>query len=79
VFEEVVIRYFHPQLKIGLQDIRNAWLLSSPFVKLTTAIHRGNLVYRVPGSGIRISFRTLRKGLLKKRLVIRLPVQLLPF
>lgn len=79
MFEEIVIRYFHPGFNIGLQDIRNAWLLYQPPVKLITTIYRGNLVFRLPGSGKRVSYRTLKKGLVKKTIVLKLPVQLLPF
>jgi hypothetical protein len=79
MFEEIIIRYLHPEYNIGLQNIRNAWLLNKPPVKLTTTTYRGNLVFRIPGSGKRISYRTLKKGLVKKTIVIRQPINLLPF
>ena len=66
MFEEIIIKYFNPQYNIGLQDIRNAWLLSKPPTKLTTTIYRSSLIYRFPVSGKRISYRTLKKGLIKK-------------
>jgi len=66
MFEEIVITYYHPQLNIGISDIRNAWLLTDPPVKLSTSLHRGSLVFRVPVIGSRISYRTLKKGLIKK-------------
>lgn len=79
VFEEVIIKYFNPIYNIGLQDIRNAWLLENTPVKLKTAIYRGNLIFRLPASGKRISYLTLKKGLMKKTIVLRLPLDLLPF
>ena len=79
MFNEIIIQYYHPSLKIGLQDIRNAWMIADKPFKLTTSLHRGRLVFRVPGSGKRISYLTLKKGLIKKRIVIRQPVYLLPF
>lgn len=79
LFEYLVINYIHPGLGIGLQNIRNAWLPENEPVKLTTTLHRGNLIYRIPGSGKRISYRTLKKGLIKKQLIIRQSLQLLPF
>jgi hypothetical protein len=79
VFEEVIIKYFHPGYNIGLQDIRNAWLLGRSPVKLKTTTYRGNLIFRVPGSGKRISYLTLKKGLVKKTIVIRQHYELLPF
>jgi hypothetical protein len=79
VFEEIEIQFYHPVLKIGLQDIRNAWMITDKPFKLTTALHRGRLSFRIPGSGKRISYLTLKKGLIKKRIIIRQPVYLLPF
>ncbi len=77
--EEIIITHFHPQLNIGLQDIRTAWLLTNTPVKLTTTLHRGNLVFRMPVSGKRISYRSLKKGLVKKNIVIHQSIELLPF
>ncbi|MEO6330310.1 MAG: hypothetical protein ABIO55_15355 [Ginsengibacter sp.] len=77
--EEIIITHFHPLLNIGLQDIRSVWLLTNTPVKLTTTLHRGNLVFRIPVSGKRISYRSLKKGLVKKKIVIRQHVELLPF
>ena len=77
----IEIKYFHPQLMIGLENIKGAWLLfdiKNP-VELKTIMHQGNLYYRMPNTGKRISYRTLKKGLVKKKITIRLPVQLLPF
>jgi hypothetical protein len=79
MFEEVIINYYHPGYNIGLQDIRNAWLLTYPPVRLSTSIYRGNLVFRIPITGKRISYRSLKKGLIKKRLSIKVPLNLLPF
>ncbi len=79
MFKEIIISHFHPVFNIGLQDVRNAWLLSKPAVKLTTTIYRGNLIFRVPGSGKRISYRTLKKGLIRKKIMIPIPYQILPF
>lgn len=79
MFEEITIRYFHPVLKIGMHDIRNLWLLEPFPVKLINSLHQGNLVYRIPRSGKRISYKTLKKGLIKKTMILRLPVYLLPF
>lgn len=79
MFEEVIINYFHPGYNIGLQDIRNAWLLSSTPVRLSTCIYRGSLIYRIPVTGKRVSYRSLKKGLIKKTIRLRLPIQLLPF
>lgn len=79
MFEEIVIKYFHPVYQLGIQDIRNVWLLTEKPVRLTTSIHRGNLVFRFPGTGKRISYRCLKQGLVKKNIVIKQRIELLPF
>jgi hypothetical protein len=75
------IKYYHPGLSIGLEDVRNAWYLPGKGkpLKLKTVIHQGRLAYRFPVSGQRISYRTLKRGLIRKKMTIRLPLELLPF
>ena len=79
VFEEVIIKYYHPDYNISLQDVKNAWLLHQPPIKLATTIYRGSLVFRLPGSGKRISYQTLKRGLVNKTIVLKQPVNHLPF
>ena len=79
MLQQIFIKYLHPVYNIGVEDIRNIWLLNQPPVKLPVSSYRGSLVYRLPSSGKRISYRILKKGLIKKNIVIRLPVKLLPF
>ncbi len=77
----IEIKYFHPRWQISLENIRTAWLISdikNP-IKLKTDIHQGCLYFRLPGSGKRISYRSLKKGLTKKNIPVYLPVELLPF
>ncbi|HVT85836.1 MAG TPA: hypothetical protein VHD35_11595 [Chitinophagaceae bacterium] len=78
----ISINYFHPTLQIGLKNVRNAWLFSDNNedpLPLKTVIHQGHLHYRLPISGKRISYNALKKGLIKKSIIIQLPLQLLPF
>ncbi|HEV8270000.1 MAG TPA: hypothetical protein VGQ04_01775 [Chitinophagaceae bacterium] len=76
----ITIRYFNPVLKIGLQDVRNAWYLADKTpVQLTTIIYQGALYFRFPGSGRRVSYKQLKKGLIKKQIELLFPLQLLPF
>lgn len=77
----IEIKYYHPVLKIGLKNIKEAWLLpdiNNP-VELKTIIYQGNLYYRLPGSGKRISYRSIKKGLIKKKIVIPIALNILPF
>jgi hypothetical protein len=78
MFETIHIRYFHPAYNIGMADIRNVWLLNEQPVRINAALHRGALVFRLPG-GKRVSYRSLKKGLIKKKIILRQPLQVLPF
>jgi len=63
----ITIRYFNPILNIGLQDVRNAWYLTHQTpIQLTTIIYQGALYFRFPGTGKRVSYKRLKKGLIKK-------------
>jgi len=75
------IKYFHPGFSIGLEDIRNAWLIpeKGKAIQLKTVIHQGRIHYRMPVSGKRISYHSLKKGLVKQRISIRLQHEALPF
>lgn len=77
----VLIKYVNPKYQIGLEDIRNAWLLENGAapVKLKTIIYQGRLAYRLPVSGKRISYLTLKKGLVRKELIVYTEVYPLPF
>jgi len=76
----ITIRYFNPILKIGLQDVRNAWYLADQTpIQLTTIIYQGALYFRFPGTGKRVSYKKLKKGLIKKQIILLLPLELLPF
>lgn len=77
----ISIKYYHPGLQIGIEDIKNAWYLpeGAAAVKLNTIVYQGQLAYRFPSSGKRISYRQLKKGLIRKQIIIRLPLELLPF
>jgi hypothetical protein len=79
LFETIIIRHYNPELKIGLQDVRNAWLLAEQPIKLNCTLHQGNLTYRISVSNKRISYRTLKKGLRRKEIIIKQRVYLLPF
>lgn len=75
----ITIRYFNPDMKIGLQDVKNAWYLADKTpIQLTTIIYQGALYFRFPGSGKRISYKQLKKGLIRKHIDLLFPMELLP-
>jgi len=77
--EQIIrINYFNPYLNIGLTSWREAWLLSGKYPeKLYTELYRNKLVYRKRGSDKRISYHQLKKGLIKK--IMMLQEEPLPF
>ena len=73
--QEIEIKFISPQLKIGVADWRKVYLLS-PLTILNVEIHKGMLVYRAKGSSKRFTYQQVKKGLIRKRMIIR---ELLPF
>jgi hypothetical protein len=63
--QEIKLKYFNADLKIGLVSWREAYLLSSNPKLLQIETYKGRLIYREKGSTRRISYNTLKKGLRK--------------
>ena len=68
--------YYNPVLKIAFNNWRQVYLVQQTPVLLNPSIHRGALVYRLPGSNKRISYKKIKQGLVHQQ--ISLPVELLP-
>jgi hypothetical protein len=66
MLQEIKIKYFNESLQIGMVNWREVYLLKPQITKLNVEVDRGRLVYRPTGSGKRISYKTLKKGLRKK-------------
>lgn len=79
LFTEIHLKYYHPGLNIGMFHLKSVWLLQSTPVQLHVLVYRGNLMYRIPKTRKRVSYATLKKGLLKTNIVIRQPLNILPF
>lgn len=73
------IRHVHRGLNIGLEDLRHAWLLEDPLMPVGISVYRGQLTYRLPRSGKRVSYKALKKGLVKTALSYPIPKKGLPF
>jgi len=72
------IKLFNPKLKIGLVSWREAWLFEGEYPeKLFTEVHKGKLVFRQRGSFVRTSYNQVKKGLIKKQILVKEPP--LPF
>ena len=65
----VILKYWNEQLQIGLADWKNVYQF--PQQILHKEIHQGTLCYRLKGSSKRISYHQLKKGLIKKEIIIK--------
>ena len=72
------IKLFNPELKIGLVSWREAWLFEGEYPeKLFTEVYKGKLVFRQRGSFVRTTYNQVKKGLIKKQILVKEPP--LPF
>ena len=77
--QKIVLKYYNPELHIGLADWRVVYLLSPKIVRLYPEVHKGLLVFRAKGSAKRYGYIQLKKSLIKKNIVITEDFPLLPF
>lgn len=71
----IILKYWNPQLNIGLKDFKNAWQFPQK-IKMYTEVHQGRLYFRLRGASKRISYEQVKKGLIKKQIRIQ---EYLPF
>lgn len=77
-----IVQYYNETLQIGLVDWQTAFLFDEQLqstVQLKTELHRGQLVYRLPGSSRRISYRQVKKQLVKRVIKVNVPEVKPPF
>ena len=63
--ETIQLKYINESLQIGFCDIRQLYLLQPEIKQLQAEVYKGSLVYRAKGSGKRISYKQIKKGLKK--------------
>ena len=70
--EQIIkLKYFNPVLKIGLTNWKIVYLLEPVIKQLYPEVDKGRLVYRARGSGRRISYNSIKSGLVKKESIIK--------
>lgn len=74
----IVLSYWNESLQIGLADWKTVYQFPQKEL-MQKEIHQGNLYYRSKGSNKRISYKQIKKGLIKKQLFIEEPLFILPF
>ena len=78
--EQVIIcKYWNPDLNIAFYSWQQVYLLGPKPKELRVEVHKGNLVYRIPGSYKRISYANIKKGLVRKNISVIVPFLLIPF
>ncbi len=66
----IILKYWNAQLQIAMQDWRTVYQFPQQ-EKMLVEIHQNKLYYRNRGESKRISYRQLKKGLVKKQIIIQ--------
>ncbi len=72
--QEIKIKYFNPELKIGLVSWREAYLISDTLIPMQIETYRGRIIYREKGSSRRISYNRVKAGLKKSNQVFAVDI-----
>jgi hypothetical protein len=72
--QEIKLNFFNEELKIGLASWREAYQLFPVVKQLNLETYKGRIIYRLKGSSKRISYNRMKKGLVKKSLIIKIEV-----
>ena len=72
--QEIKLNYFNEELKIGLVSWREAYQLFPAVRPLNLETYRGRIIHRLKGSSKRVSYKRMKKGLVKKSLIIQIEV-----
>ncbi|MEJ8817305.1 hypothetical protein [Lacibacter sp. H407] len=65
----IILKYWNAQLQIGMQDWRTVYQFPQQ-EKMFVEIHQNKLYYRNRGQSKRISYQQLKKGLIKKEIIL---------
>jgi hypothetical protein len=65
--QKVQLKYINERLHIGMVNWKEVYLLSPQVVAFQVEVDRGRLIYRLKGSTKRISYTTLKQGLIRKQ------------
>jgi hypothetical protein len=63
--QKIQLKYINKNLQIGLVNWREAYLLHPEIIRLNVEVDRGRLVYRIIGKNKRISYKRVKKGLVR--------------
>ena len=66
----IILKYWNAQLNIGVANWKNVYQFPQKQI-MQTEIHQGKLCYRLKGSSKRTSYNMIKKGLIKKQIIIK--------
>lgn len=66
---EIIAKYYNASLNVAVANWREVYLL--PDTRLLVEYQAGQIRYREPGSTSRFSYGQLKKGLIRKQVVIK--------
>ncbi len=66
----LLLKYYNPVYQIAFSNWKEMYLLNKEPILLIPELYQGKLVYRARGSAKRISYTSIKKGLLKKEVLI---------
>ena len=65
------LKLINEKLGIGMVNWKEVYIYSPRQIKMIPEVDRGRLVYRAKGSERRISYQMIKKGLIKKEVLIK--------
>lgn len=71
--KNIILKYYNPTLKIAVGKWNQAYLIGADKAKAIELIpeyYKGCLVYRVPGTSKRFSYKTVKASLIVKNITI---------
>jgi hypothetical protein len=66
----IILKYWNEHLKIGFANLKKLYQFPQ-LQKMYPEVHQGKLYYRLKGSSKRISYDQVKKGLVKKQIIIK--------
>ena len=71
--KNIILKYYNPTLKIAMGKWNQAYLIDADranTIKLIPEYYKGCLVYRVPRTSKRFSYKTVKANLIAKNITI---------
>lgn len=80
--KKIILNYYNPGYKIAMGKWNEVFYLpgdGGKAVELLPECYKGRLVFRLPGSSQRLSYKTIKAGLKNQTMTVCVPVSRMPF